>query len=267
VAATWRRGDRALHAALVAVALAATLLPEVVTLQGDVGRMNTVFKFYVQAWVILATMGAVALGWLLRRKVRRALGRATRWAWLLAAGLLVAAAASYPLLASQAKIGARFEPLGPGLDGLAFMDHATYEDQGRDLHLPADAAAIRWLRANVDGSPTILEGRSPLYRWGSRVSIYTGLPTVLGWDHHQNQQRAAYTREILERANDVQRAYESARAADALAVIRKYDVRWVYVGGLETAYYAPAGLAKLDAMPELRLAYDADGVRIYEVVS
>ena len=52
---------------------------------------------------------------------------------------------------------------------------------------------------------------------------------------------------------------------DLLAVLRKYDVRWVYVGGVERGYYPASGLDKLRTMPELRLAYDADGVQIYEV--
>ena len=47
-------------------------------------------------------------------------------------------------------------------------------------------------------------------------------------------------------------------------MLRKYDVKWIVIGGLERAYYAPAGLAKFQAMPQLRLAYDADGVQIYE---
>ena len=44
-------------------------------------------------------------------------------------------------------------------------------------------------------------------------------------------------------------------------------VRYVVVGGLERAYYPAFGLAKFGTMPELRLAYDADGVQIYEVQS
>jgi YYY domain-containing protein len=265
--AFWRRADRALHAALIGVALFATLIPEMVTLQGDIGRMNTVFKFYLQAWVMLATMGAVALGWLARRQVRRGVPLLVRSAWYAVAAILVVAAVSYPLLASQAKLGARFAPLPPSIDGMAYMDVAQYSDRDRDLNLPGDAQAIRWLRQNVTGSPVILEGRSPLYRWGSRVSIYTGLPTVLGWDWHQTQQRSAYANLIQERVNDVQLAYDSARPTDALDVIHKYGIKWVYVGGLESAYYSPAGLQKLATMPELRLAYDADGVRIYEVMS
>jgi uncharacterized membrane protein len=252
---------------LFVVALLATLLPEFVALQGDVGRMNTVFKFYMQAWVLFAVGGAVALGWLARRVNRDRFLRRWRIPWLGAAALLVLAAASYPLLATEAKVGLRFVNLPLTLDGMAYMDHARYNDRDRDLNLPADAEAIRWMQDTVIGSPAILEGRAPLYRWGSRVSIYTGLPTVLGWDWHQQQQRWGYAPMIQERMADVERAYRSPSPEDALAVIRKYDVRWVYVGGLERAYYPAAGLEKFSAMPELRPAYDRDGVQIYEVLS
>jgi len=111
----------------------------------------------------------------------------------------------------------------------------------------------------------VLEGRSPVYRWGSRISIYTGLPTVLGWDVHQGQQRAGYAGMIQERINDVERAYASSSPPESLAILRKYQVRYVVVGGLERAYYPAAGLDKLGTMAELRLAYDAAGVQIYEV--
>jgi uncharacterized membrane protein len=47
--------------------------------------------------------------------------------------------------------------------------------------------------------------------------------------------------------------------------MRKYQVRYVVVGGLEQAYYPAPGLDKFKAMPELRLAYDAGAVQIYEV--
>src|SRR5207302_3176060 len=71
--AHWRRSNQLLQAALFGVALFATLIPEFVSLQGDVGRMNTVFKFYLQAWVLLSIAAAVALGWLVRRVTRDAL--------------------------------------------------------------------------------------------------------------------------------------------------------------------------------------------------
>src|SRR3982074_2847688 len=97
------------------------------------------------------------------------------------------------------------------------------------------------------------------------MSIYTGLPTVLGWDVPQGQQRAGYAGMIQERINDVERAYATVSPAESTAILRKYQVRYVVVGGLERAYYPAAGLDKFRAMAELRLAYDAGGVQIYEV--
>jgi YYY domain-containing protein len=263
--ANWRRSNRALQAALLAVALFATLIPEFVALQGDIGRMNTVFKFYLQAWVLMSVAAAVALGWLARGSSEEPLLRQVRPAWIVLAAILVAAAASYPLLASKAKVGLRFTDIPLSLDGMQYMDFATYRDEGRDMNLPADAHAIRWLQDNVVGTPVVLEGRAPVYRWGSRMSIYTGLPTVLGWDVHQSQQRAGYTGMLQERIMDVERAYGTVNPHEALTILRKYQVRYVVVGGLERAYYPAIGLEKFRGMPELRLTYDADGVQIYEV--
>src|SRR5207237_3736116 len=163
------------------------------------------------------------------------------------------------------KVGLRFTEIPLSLDGMQYMDSATYLDDGKDLNLLGDAGAIRWLQDNVIGTPVVLEGRSSVYRWGSRVSIYTGLPTILGWDVHQSQQRAGYTSLIQDRELDVERAYASPDPGETLSILRKYDVRWVYVGGLERAYYPAISLDKLRRMPELRLAYDAAGVQIYEV--
>jgi len=262
--AHWRRASRSLQAALFGIALFATLIPEFVSLQGDVGRMNTVFKFYLQAWVLLSIAGAFATGWLVRRSLRSPVLRHARPFWVAVLALLLLAAVSYPLFASEAKVGLRFAQLPLSLDGMTFVDYAQYRDQEQDLHLPGDAKALRWMQDNIPGTPVVLEGRSPVYRWGSRVSIYTGLPTLLGWDVHQGQQRAGFVPMLQERQTDVERAYSSPNPQEALNVLRKYDVKWIVIGGLERVYYAPGGLAKFQTMPQLRLAYDADGVQIYE---
>jgi uncharacterized membrane protein len=179
--------------------------------------------------------------------------------------LFVLAAVAYPLLASKGKIGLRFNDMPLSLDGMQYMDFAHYQDDGQDLNLPGDAQAIRWMQDNVQGTPVVLEGRSPVYRWGSRFSIYTGLPTILGWDVHEGQQRTGYMGMLQERMGDVERAYSSTNPQDALNVLRKYQVRYVVVGGLERKYYPAAGLAKFRNMPGLQLVYDADNVQIYEV--
>jgi uncharacterized membrane protein len=256
-----------LQAALFGCALFATLIPEFVALQGDIGRMNTVFKFYLQAWVLLSVTAAVAVGWLVRSAWRDALLRQVRPAWVALAAIFVLAALAYPLLASKSKVGLRFNDMPLSLDGMQYMDFAQYRDDGKDLNVSADAKAIRWVQDTVPGTPVILEGRSPVYRWGNRFSIYTGLPTILGWDVHQTQQRSGYPGMIQERVGDVERAYGTINPDEALGLLRKYQVRYVVVGGLERAYYPGPGLEKFQRMPELRVVYDADGVQIYQVMS
>jgi len=70
------------------------------------------------------------------------------------------------------------------------------------------------------------------------------------------------------RRDDVRECYETTSIPRAQEILARYGVGYVYVGQYERAYYDPAGLAKFDAMATrglLRVAYDAQGVRIYQV--
>ncbi len=255
---------------MFAAALAALLLPELVRLQGDVGRMNTVFKFHLQAWVLLALSGAAGLVYVLRKR-RLLPATLASWQDLWAATLLVLVlgAALYPLLGTPAKTGLRFPTPPPQLtlDGMAYLCCATYVDKGRDLALPDDGRAITWLQDHVQGTPVIAEGNAGLYTWGSRVSISTGLPTIIGWDWHQKQQRWGYQSMIERRLADVRQLYESSSMQSAWPILKRYNVEYIYVGGLERAYYPAEGLRKFgDAVGHgLSRVYQAGQVTIYHV--
>jgi YYY domain-containing protein len=254
---------------LVLLGLAMSLGVEIIVLEGDIGRMNTVFKFYLQVWLLWGVAAAAALAWLVPRVRRWVVGRGV-WLGVLAALLLFAAL--YPPLATTAKIRDRFDPnLGPGLDGWAYMETATYWDPvDVQYDLKWDLEAIRWMLDNVVGSPVILEGHAPEYRWGARYSINTGLPTVLGWNWHQRQQRAAAgDQRVWERATDVATIYNTPASPQARALLDRYGVRYVIVGPLERAYYDPAGLQKFERMVSegtLAVVYQNPEVTIYEVV-
>lgn len=252
---------------LIALGACLGIACEFVAIKGDVGRMNTVFKFYLQVWMMWSMAGAFGL-YTVVSSLRRWRPAWLSRGWLVALAVLLSATCVYPLVGTVARVSDRFDrSIPPTLDGTAYMTRAVYRDQDHDLVLSRDLAAIKWLQANIKGSPVILEGRSPFYRWGSRVSIYTGLPTILGWDWHQKQQRAGYATLVDQRAGDVSELYGTISLDRTRELLHKYGVRYIYVGDLERAYYPSEGLAKFDRMlgGELRLIYDRDGVKIYEV--
>jgi YYY domain-containing protein len=268
VALTCVRSPRLMiSAAVAATAAGALALPEVIAIKGDVGRMNTVFKFFLQGWLLMALLAGPAVVWLWTRGTRSAFRPGFRAVWCATVVALAMAAAIYPVRAAPAKLSMRLAQTPPTLDGMAFMETARYEQNGRDVNMPADHAAIRWMLENVEGNPVILEAQGPLYHWTSRFSIYTGLPTVIGWDWHQKQQRTRYTEQVDRRIRDVKQAYESPNPADARSVIARYGVKYIVVGGLERAYYPAAGLQKFQSMvgADLALVYNANGVSIYRV--
>jgi len=264
-----RSPERMLMALFAGLGVALTLGVEFVTIKGDIGRMNTVFKFYLQAWFLFGVASAVGVAGLLLGGRARA-GRPTPWwrlPWAALLGLIFLSVLIYPVSATPVKVGARFNQLPPTLDGMAYMQSATFKDQNQEIVLNRDYQAIKWLQGHVVGSPVVLEAQIPEYRWGSRISIYTGLPTVLGWTWHQRQQRSGYQYMIEQRLQDIKMAFDTTDAMQLMTILRRYDVSLIYVGDLERAYYSPAGLAKFDALVGhgLTVAYRADGVTIYQV--
>jgi YYY domain-containing protein len=266
-----RRSPRSGYAvpalSMVLAALVIGAMVDIVTVKGDIGRMNTVFKFYLHAWALFALASAYVL-WLLGVNGKLSLRRMSlpRGLWLgclvvLAAGVLI-----YPVLGTQARIKDRFDTSWASLDGMRYMKTAGHFEGGRLLSLAHDYEAIRWLQETVDGSPVIIEGLTDLYHWGNRVSIYTGLPAVIGWDWHQRQQRVDYEWAVTERREEVDLFYRTASEDVALDIIRRYGVKYVYVGELESVTYPAEGLAKFQRMAAsgLRPVYRNDKVTVYE---
>jgi uncharacterized membrane protein len=130
------------------------------------------------------------------------------------------------------------------------------------VHHPDEYDAIRWLNRNVSGTPVILEATGDGYTDYARISSRTGLPTVLGWPHHERTWRGS-DEPLNGRQEDVRQAYTSTSPREAKDILEKYDVEYVYVGYLEKEAYGEAGLAKFSTFMEV--AYRNDGVIIYRM--
>jgi YYY domain-containing protein len=205
-------------------------------------RMNTVFKFYFQAWILWGIGGAYALAMFIHR------GGMGRTVLMTIAIVLICAGLVYPALAIPKRAGEQGDEIT--------LDGAAYLAQGH----AADYAAIVWLNEHVDGAPVILETPGGGYAYEGRVSAHTGLPTVLGWAGHEHQWRGSYD-EQSRRQEDIETLYAGVSVDEALTLLDKYDIRYVYVGPLERERYPVEGLAKFAELMDI--AYESEGVVIY----
>lgn len=195
-------------------------------------RMNTVFKFYYQAW----TLWAVASGYAIIRlaSVRHWLPRLT----LFAASLAVLAGLLYPVWAVLTK--ANDFTGSPNLDGTAYLQRNKADD----------AKMIAWLNANVDGAPTIVEAPSTrygAYQYNGRISAFTGLPAVLGWAGHQHQWRGNYD-EPARREPLIEELFNTTDTQVASQILSQFKIQYVIVGETERGRYNMEGLDKFQRM-------------------
>ena len=254
---------------VVGTALAIVIGLDFVRVEGDIERMNSVFKFYLQVWVLLALASAY-LAWRMTGSLFDLPAQALklRIAWMGGLVALVACAAVFTVLGTQDRLRDRFDTdsVALTLDGLAYVQGTTYLDREGPIDLEADLEGVHWLRENVQGSPVVLEANTPLYRWGGRVSIHTGLPSVVGWRWHQQQQRWGYRDQVDWRIRDVDRIYSTADASEAVDLLTRYGVKYVYVGQVERLYYPDQGIAKFEGAlrPHLTPVFHTDDVTIYE---
>jgi YYY domain-containing protein len=200
-------------------------------------RLNTVFKLYYQAWILLSVSGAFSIYWLVRewQPERNSAAEFLRGAWGGLAALVLAGALLYPLGATLSRTEGLARP-GRTLDGLAAARRGTTND----------FEAATWLRQRAGRDEIIVEATGGQYSNFARVATWTGIPTVVGWIGHEVQWGRDDTM-LAQRQQDVDRAYTTESLAEALTILRKYGVTYVFVGSLERSKYPPAGLQKFES--------------------
>ena len=248
-------------------------------------RWNTTLKVGIQAWVLCAiAAGPIAarmVGESLdvigqsvgragrstdgqRRRTRQSSSIGTGWALfsprvlgsLAVAGIVVVlllSAGTFATVTIGQEARAYADPsqdVDPTLDGLAAHERWQSEEM----------AAIHWL-AERDGTPHLVAAPGETsYTWQNPASTFTGIPTVVGWDHQQGYRGV----EAFEsRAADVDAIFE-APATESDSLLLEYEVTYVYVGPTERERYGDE-LRDFDADVAFEVVFENEAVAIYAV--
>jgi YYY domain-containing protein len=215
-------------------------------------RMNTVFKFYYQAWALWSVASAFAVYYLvwesshLKLWLRSAIGAVV--VGMVGLGLL------YPMLAIPDKINEVMTPdIEPTLDAM----------QVTGEFVPDEYAVAQWLNQNIPDTPFILEAPGDEYNAAtSRFSAWTGLPAFVGWPVHEWQWRGSYDIQGP-RADITTEIYSTSDGQRAVSLLKSNDIRYVIVGPNERSHYPASGLTKFDQL--FPIVVRQGNVTVYEV--
>ncbi len=179
-------------------------------------RANTMFKLVYQAFMMLSIVSAYVIVKILSEK--------KNILFYFISAILLASVLAYPYFAIKSYYGDL--KTYNGLDGLSYMKTL----------LPDDYQAINWINKNIKGQPVILEAQGDSYTDYARISANTGLPTVLGWTVHEWLWRGTYDIPAP-RIEEVRKLYESESIFETKNLVKKYDIKYVYIGNLEKEKY------------------------------
>jgi YYY domain-containing protein len=222
------------------------IAPDFVYLRDQFGyRINTIFKFYYQAWVVWSLAASFGIAYLFQNIRSTALSITFR----VAMALVIFVGLLYPSLSLPTKTNS-FNPIG----GFTLDDFDRIKREN-----PDEAAAIEWLQNAPDG--VVLEAVGDGYSQFARISMWTGMQTVLGWTGHEAQWRGSYEPQGARR-DEVMLIYTTPDWDTARMLLEKYDVRYVYIGSLERSY-APVNEEKF--AQNLKLAFQQGNISIYEM--
>ena len=221
------------------------LAPEFVFLRDQfASRLNTIFKFYYQAWLLWSLAAAFGTAVLLGRLRGR-----LEWVFRSALALLLILSLTYPALALSDKTNGFRPPLGWTLDDFKRIEQGN----------PDEAAAITWLKSASFG--VVAEAVGGSYSGFGRISEYTGLPTVLGWPGHESQWRGTNEPQGT-RQDDIAALYSTTEWTSALEILNRYNIRYVYIGDLERSTYTLHDEKFVLNLPQV---FQQGTVTIYEV--
>jgi YYY domain-containing protein len=236
----WHQEAQPERSVLTIFTVSGSLLIVVLEIFFLLDRMNTLFKGYMAVWMLtgISTVigGYYAYQSLLKYGSARGQKIARITCYLFVALLLIGTSVNVFAIVKMKRVPKRLYTL----DGIAYL---------REMN-PDDAGLVDWFNTNVKGTPVILEAQGDGYREFTRISMHTGLPTVLGWEHHAHQRGLSHEG-ALERRKAIQAIYTHEDLELTRKLLVDYGVDFVVVGKIEKATYRRLDPDKFERHPEL----------------
>lgn len=201
-------------------ALGLILMPEVLYVEDiytTAPRANTMFKLTYQAYMLFA----ICMGYVLTKGLMLGKKAVYSASWVGFICLVMTAGFGFNAINSQ---------YGDITDasGMKGMDASIYVFESFE----SDYEAINWMNENISGQPVILEANGDSYSGYERVSVATGLPTVMGWYVHEWLWRNDTAAQNV-RSADIKTIYTSSDKKEVEELIEKYNISYIYIGNLE----------------------------------
>jgi YYY domain-containing protein len=255
---------------LLACGTGLVLIPEFLYLRDNFGwRMNTVFKFYYQAWVMFSIVAAYGVYSIVADRHGRRFGFLPTLIYILVVVMVVGLGAFYPVFGFYHRMfveTGRVSAQNPNTSPLTL-------DSGPTLISTPDYQALMCLAEKVGQADVVIAEARPQ---GNRINYnvqhgragtLTGIPVILGWQGHQSQWRGdTYTQAVGTRESDLDILYTSTSIADAMSIIQRYGIDYILYGTKEREYYGTGGEAKFLDNFEVICISDVGNTRIYRVI-
>src|SRR5262249_45592713 len=151
---------------------------------------------------------------------------------------------------------------------------------GCPIDLTGDYYAIHWINTHIQDDPIMVEAIGDVqkgyeYSLFSRISAYTGLPTLMGWSGHEEQWRLNWLKDptnnqtFLTQMYAVNTIYTNPDPQQVQATMKRYNAQYIYVGPMEKFWYTTDNFPQLDHIDLgrfgtfMQVVYAGHGVSIY----
>ena len=197
-------------------------------------RMNTIFKFHYQVWIVFSITSGISLKFLLEYNLRNI----TRI--ILSISFLILATSNiYFVTASYLTKIKESSNLNPNLSSINQLENDTNKYE-----------LIKYLRLNSNHNDVIIETKGKSYTNDSQISSESRIPTILGWVGHQLQWRSNHS-DIYNREEDIDTFYISNDSQEIINIINKYSITMIILGPNEIEKYNINSLNKFLNISEI----------------